>query len=62
MISGFHGGEYEECRLLEYKNSVHNSQEIFYISTTELSRLILYKISGFHGGDVTLRASVARYC
>jgi hypothetical protein len=26
-ISGFHGGDYEECRLLGYKYPVHTSQE-----------------------------------
>jgi hypothetical protein len=26
-ISGFHGGNYEECRLLGYKNPVRTSQE-----------------------------------
>jgi hypothetical protein len=26
-IFGFHGGDYEECRLLGYKNPVRTSQE-----------------------------------
>jgi hypothetical protein len=26
-ISGIHGSDYEECRLLGYKNPVHTSQE-----------------------------------
>jgi hypothetical protein len=50
-IWGFHGGDYEECRLLGYKNPVHTSQETHYVSTTESSRLMLCKIWGFHGGD-----------
>jgi hypothetical protein len=50
-IWGFHGGDYEECHLLEYKNPVLTSQETHYISTTEPSRLMLCKIWGLHGGD-----------
>jgi hypothetical protein len=50
-IWGFHGGYYEECRLLRYKNPVRTSQETHYVSTTESSRLMLSKIWGFHGGD-----------
>jgi hypothetical protein len=50
-IWGFHGGDYEECRLLGYKNLVHTSQEIYYVSATEHSQLMLCKILGFHGGD-----------
>jgi hypothetical protein len=50
-IRGTHGGDYEECRLLGYKNLVHTSQETRYFSATELSRLMLCKISCFHGGD-----------
>jgi hypothetical protein len=45
------GGDYEECRLLGYKNSVPISQETHYLSTTELSQLMLCKILGFHDGD-----------
>jgi hypothetical protein len=41
--------DYEECRLLGYENPVHTSQETYYVSATELSRLLLYKIWGFHG-------------
>jgi hypothetical protein len=29
-VRGFHGGDYEECRLLGYKNPVRNSQETNY--------------------------------
>jgi hypothetical protein len=50
-IWGFHGGAYEECRLLGYKNPVRTSQKTYYISATESSQLILYKILGYHGGD-----------
>jgi hypothetical protein len=48
-IWGFHGDDYEECRLLGYENPVRTSQEIHYVSTTEPSQLILCKIWGFHG-------------
>jgi hypothetical protein len=50
-IWGFHGGDYEECRLLGYKTPVHTSQETHYFSTTELIPLILCKIWRFHGSD-----------
>jgi hypothetical protein len=50
-IWGFHGGDYEECRLLGYKNPVRISQETYYIPATEPSPLILSKIWGFYGGD-----------
>jgi hypothetical protein len=50
-ILGSHGGDYEECRLLRYKNPVRTSQETHYVSATELRRLMLCKILGFHGGD-----------
>jgi hypothetical protein len=43
-IGGFHGGDYEECRLLEYKNPVRTSQEKHYVSATESSQLMLRKI------------------
>jgi hypothetical protein len=43
-ISGFHGGDYEECRLLGYKNPVSTSQETHYVSATESSQLMLCKI------------------
>jgi hypothetical protein len=33
-ILGFHGGDYEESRLLEYKFRVRTSQETHYVSTT----------------------------
>jgi hypothetical protein len=32
-------------------NPVRTSEETNYFSTTESSRLMLYKIFGFHGGD-----------
>jgi hypothetical protein len=50
-ILGVHGGDYEECRLLEYKKPVRTSQETHYVSVTEPSRLMLCKILGVHGGD-----------
>jgi hypothetical protein len=50
-IWGFHGGDYEECRLLGYKNPVRTSQETHYVSATEPNRLMLRKIWSFHGGD-----------
>jgi hypothetical protein len=36
-IWGFYGGDYEECRLLGYKNPVRTSQEAHYVSATEPS-------------------------
>jgi hypothetical protein len=50
-IWSFHGGDYEECRLLGYKNPVRTWRETHYVSTTEHSQLMLCKIWGFHGGD-----------
>jgi hypothetical protein len=50
-IWGFHGGDYEECRLLGYKNPVRTSQETHHISAIEPSRLKLCKIWGFHCGN-----------
>jgi hypothetical protein len=50
-ILGFHGGGYEACRVLWYKDTVITSQETHYDSATEASRLMLPKIWGFHGGD-----------
>jgi hypothetical protein len=44
---GFPGGDYEECRLLGYKNLVRTSKETHYLSATETSWLILCKIWGF---------------
>jgi hypothetical protein len=41
---GFHGCDYEECRLLGYKNPVRTLQETHYISATDPSRLMLGKI------------------
>jgi hypothetical protein len=35
----------------DIKNPVRTSQETHYISATELSRLMLCNILGFHGGD-----------
>jgi hypothetical protein len=50
-IWGFHGGDYEECRLLGYKTPVRTSQVTHYISAAERSQLVLCKIWGFHSGD-----------
>jgi hypothetical protein len=43
-ICDFHGSDYEECRLLGYKNPVRTSQETYYVSDTEASQLMLCKI------------------
>jgi hypothetical protein len=50
-IWGFHGSDYEECRVLGYKNEVRTSQETHYFSATWPSRLMLCNIWGFHGSD-----------
>jgi hypothetical protein len=50
-ISGFHGGHYEECRLLGYKHPVRTSQETHYVSDIESSQLMLCTIWGVHGSD-----------
>jgi hypothetical protein len=60
-ISGFHGGDYEECRLLGYKNPVPTSQETHYISIIELNRLMLCNIRGFHGGNYEDRRLLGRF-
>jgi hypothetical protein len=46
-----HVGDYEECRLLGYRNPVRSSQETHYVSATAPSRLMLFKLWGFHVGD-----------
>jgi hypothetical protein len=43
-ILSFHGGNYEEWRLLAYKIPVRTSQETHYIPATEPSQLMLCKI------------------
>jgi hypothetical protein len=45
-IWGFHGEDYEECRLLAYKTPVRTSEETHYVSTTEPKQ-----VWGSHGGD-----------
>jgi hypothetical protein len=50
-ILGFHGGDYEECRLLGYKKPVRTSQETHYVSATESSQVMLCNILGFHSSD-----------
>jgi hypothetical protein len=47
----FDGGDYEECRLLGYKNPVRTSQETHYVNAADSSQLILCNIWGFDGGD-----------
>jgi hypothetical protein len=43
-IWDFHGSDYEECRLLGYKNQVRTPQETHYFSDTEPSQIMLCKI------------------
>jgi hypothetical protein len=50
-IWGFRSGDYEECRLLGYKNPVRTWQKTHYVPTTEPSRLMLCKIWVCHGSD-----------
>jgi hypothetical protein len=50
-IWGFHSGEYEECRLLGYKNPVLTSQKTHYVSATEPIQSILCTFWGFRGGN-----------
>jgi hypothetical protein len=38
IIRGFHGGGYEECRLLGYKPPVLTSEEAHYVSASEPGR------------------------
>jgi hypothetical protein len=47
MIWGFHDGDYEEYRILGYKNPVLTSQEILYVSATDPSLLKLCPIWDF---------------
>jgi hypothetical protein len=50
-IWGFHGSDYEGCRLVGYKNPVSILQGTQYICNTEPSLLVLCEIWGFHVGD-----------
>jgi hypothetical protein len=43
-IQGFHGGDYEGCRLMGYKIPVRTSQETRYFSAAGPSRLVPYRI------------------
>jgi hypothetical protein len=43
-FENFDGSDYEECRLLGYKNPVRTSQETHYVSVTECSQLMLCRI------------------
>jgi hypothetical protein len=60
-IRGFHGGVYEVCRLMVYKNPVRKSQVTHYVFATEHSQIMLRKISGFHGGDYEKRRLLGCY-
>jgi hypothetical protein len=40
QVSGFHGGDYEECRLLGHKIPIRTSQETHYVSAKESSQLM----------------------
>jgi hypothetical protein len=50
-VWGFHGGDYENCRLLGYNNPVRTSQETHYFSAIESNQLMLSEIWGFRGSD-----------
>jgi hypothetical protein len=50
-IWGFHGADYEKCRVLGHKKPFHTSQEMYYVSVKDPGRLMLCKIWGFHGRD-----------
>jgi hypothetical protein len=50
-ICGFHGDDYEEFRLVGYKNPVRTSLETHFVSAAESRWLMLCKICGFYGGD-----------
>jgi hypothetical protein len=43
--------DYEEGRLLGYKNPVRTSHEIHHVSAEEPNRLVLCKICGIYDGD-----------
>jgi hypothetical protein len=49
-IGGFHGGDYEECRLLVYRNPVLTSGNTLRLRYRG-QLFMLCKIWGFHGGD-----------
>jgi hypothetical protein len=51
LIGDGGGGDYEERRLVGYKNPVRTSQETHHVSTTEPRQLMLCEISSFHSGD-----------
>jgi hypothetical protein len=50
-IWGFHGGENEECRLLECKCPYTNSKETHKVSARKPNWLMLCKVWDFQGGD-----------
>jgi hypothetical protein len=43
--------DYEQCRLLGFKNPVRTSQETHYVYSTDYCQLILFKIWSFHVCD-----------
>jgi hypothetical protein len=43
-VSDLHGDNYEEYRLLGYKNIVRTLEETFYVSATKASRVMTGKI------------------
>jgi hypothetical protein len=49
--TSFHSGDYEERRLLGYKNPGRTSQETHPVSATKPSRLMPCKIWGFQSND-----------
>jgi hypothetical protein len=55
-ICGFHGGDYEECHLLGYKNPIRTLQETLRLRYRAQS-VKLCKIWDFHGGDWRIPSS-----
>jgi hypothetical protein len=51
-----HGSDYEECRLLGYRNAVRTSQETHYFYATEPSWLCCVRFEGFTA--VTMKNAV----
>jgi hypothetical protein len=60
-IWGFHGGDYQEFRLLGRKTLVRTSQGAYYVFTTEPSELMLCKIRGFQDGGYEERRRLGCY-
>jgi hypothetical protein len=55
-VCDFHGGDYEECRLVEYKNPIRTSQEIHYVSATETTGYCYVRFRVFT--EVTMKNAV----